>query len=387
MPRMKIVCASSVLHGEEAFSTLGPTVVVPDHEMGPDHVNDADALVIRSKTRVGAELLKESRVSFVGTATAGVDHLDLDWLAGHGIATYAAAGCNANSVAEYITAALLCLVQRKALLLKDLTLGVVGVGHVGSAVAAKAEALGMRVLLNDPPRRLAEDNPPELLDLDEVLNESNVVTLHVPLTDTGPYATRHMADCRFFGKLRPGCLFLNACRGEVVDEDALMVALDGGLISASCLDVWENEPAISRDLLKRVDLGSAHIAGYSFEGKLNGTTMVYREACGFFETEPGWDPAPHLAGPPAPPFEVDARGRLDEDVLWEVVRSAYDIQEDDRLLREGARAAAAGDGAYFRALRKGYRTRREFPTFNVRLLHAEPALTARLAALGFSVIG
>lgn len=382
---MKIVCASSVLHGEEAFSTLGQTVVVPDQEIARDHVVDADILVVRSKTRVNKDLLKDSKVGFVGTATAGFDHMDLDWLSYHDIASYAAAGCNANSVAEYISAALLYLVQSKGLLLKDLTLGVVGVGNVGSAVAKKAEAMGMRVLLNDPPRRMAEDNPPELLDLDYVLGESDVVTLHVPLTDVGPYATRHMADCRFFRKLRPGCLFLNACRGEVVDEEPLAMALDRGLISASCLDVWENEPAIAHDLLERVDLGSAHIAGYSFEGKLNGTIMVYHEACGFLETEPTWDYAPHLAGDAAPPLEVDVRGRLEEDVLWEVVCAAYDIREDDRLIRNGADASMPGDGAFFRALRKGYRTRREFPTFKVRLLHADPALIECVKDLGFNV--
>ena len=223
---MKIVCASSVLHGEEAFSTLGRTVILPDQEISRSDVMDADALVIRSKTRVTRDLLEGTRVSFVGTATAGVDHMDLEWLEYHDIAWHAAAGCNANSVAEYITAALLCLVQRKRLLLKDLTLGVVGVGHVGSAVAEKARALGMNVLLNDPPRALAENHPPELLPLDRVLDEADVVTLHVPLTDTGPYATRRMGDCRLFERLQPGCIFLNASRGEVVDSDALMVALE-----------------------------------------------------------------------------------------------------------------------------------------------------------------
>ncbi len=262
--RLRIVCAESVLFGREAFETLGDTVVLPDRKIGPADVREADALVVRSKTPVNRALLEGSRVSFVGTATAGFDHMDTVWLESQGVAWMAAAGCNANSVAEYITAALLCLATRYGWNLRRMTLGVVGVGQVGRRVVRKAEALGMRVLRNDPPRKLA-DQAPELIELDEVLAESDVVTLHVPLTEEGPFATRRMADARFFARMKPGASFFNASRGEVVDESDLLLALESGHVGHAVLDVWAHEPYWNADLARRADIITPHIAGYSYE--------------------------------------------------------------------------------------------------------------------------
>lgn len=373
------MCAASVLAGREAFGSLGDVVVRPDDRIGPADVRDADALIVRSKTRVNRALLEGSSVAFVGTATAGFDHLDTAWLDAAGLAWCAAPGCNANSVSEYIVAALLTLARRGGFELAGRTLGVIGVGQVGGRVAAKAGALGLRVLRNDPPLQLATQEA-IYLPLSEVLREADLVTLHVPLTDAGPFPTRHMAHCDFFARLRPGAYFLNASRGEVAETDALLLALGRGAVRAAALDVWENEPDIPAALLEKAALGTPHIAGYSYDGRLNGTVAVYREACRFFETAPAWNPA-GTAGPPGAVLEADARGRSDEEILRDLVRRAYDIEADDAALRRGASGESLADR--FRRLRHAYADRREFPLFTVRLAHGSPGLAQKIATLGF----
>jgi erythronate-4-phosphate dehydrogenase len=208
-----------------------------------------------------------------------------------------------------------------------------------------------------------------------------VVTLHTPLIDDGPFPTRHLADHRFFEYMQPGSLFINACRGEVVDSDALLTAMDAGIVRAAVLDVWENEPRVRRDVLDRVDLGSAHIAGYSFEGKLNGTLMVYEDACQFFELPSAFDASKHAPEPAADPIVVDGRGRLAQDILHQAVRRAYDIRTDDQLLRSSP--AGVEGGAYFNGLRRGYRLRREFPCLLVQPRDVGYDVQQTLERLGF----
>jgi len=380
---MKIVCAESVLYGKEAFSTLGDVRVIPDRKIGPADVRDADALVVRSKTRADRALLQGSRVAFVGTATAGYDHLDTEWLSSAGIAWRSAPGCNADSVAEYVTAALLCLARRHAFRLEGRTLGVVGVGQVGRRVVQKADALGLRVLQNDPPRRIAE-GAPELIELDDVLARADALSLHVPLTDSGPFATRRMADARLFARMKPGAVFINASRGEVVDEDDLRLAIERGQIAHAVLDVWENEPRWNAGLMRLAELGTPHIAGYSYDGKLKGTEMIYQEACRFFEAAPAWDPAPLRPPPAVPVVRLDPTGLDDEEALWAVVRRVYDIEADDRALREGP-ADDASRAERFERLRRNYPERREFPNTVVRLTAPAPPLQRKLEGLGFRV--
>lgn len=381
---MKVVCAQSVLCGRDAFSTLGEVVVLPDRKIGPADLRDADALVIRSKTTVDAALLAGSHVRYVGTATAGFDHLDLPALERAGVNWFAAAGCNANSVSEYVAAALLWLNVRKAVPLQGRTLGVIGVGQVGRRVVQKAGALGLRVLQNDPPRRLAESDP-SLIELDAMLPELDVVTLHVPLIDGGPFPTRGMVDCRFLSKLKPGAVFINASRGEVVDEEALLLAMDRGVVSHAILDVWDHEPFWSPRLGERVAIGTPHIAGYSYDGKLAGTDLVYRDMCQFFERKSSWDPY-RLAPPPdVPALTVSARGRSDEDVLWDIVHRVYDIERDDRDLRGTPCDSDQARGDRFDLLRKNYPSRREFMNTEVLLQNASPVLGAKVRGLGFKL--
>lgn len=382
IPPMKTVCAQSVLAGREAFASLGGVVVKPDREISREDLLDADALVIRSKTAVDRALLEGTKVAFVGTATAGFDHIDAAACAAFGVAWTAAPGCNATSVAEYITAALLEMAERGGFALAGRTIAVVGVGQVGRRVVVKTSALGLRPLQNDPPRALAEGDA-VLRPLDEILPKADIVTLHVPLTDAGLFATRGMVDCRFLERLKPGALLFNTSRGEVVDEAALKLALAGGQVSAAVLDVWAREPDIDASLMDAVAIATPHIAGYSWDGKLAGTAQVYAAACRFFELSPAWNPAPVSPGAPPPEIRIDAAGRTDQEVLHEMVARVYDIGRDDRDLRGAGAPAGEPLPTRFERLRKKYWTRREFPAARIAVAGASPALRSTIAALGF----
>ncbi|MCS6771049.1 MAG: 4-phosphoerythronate dehydrogenase [Kiritimatiellae bacterium] len=379
----RIVCATSVALGREAFSTLGEVVCVPEQEISPEIVRNADLLITRSKVRVGPSLLEGSRVSFVATATAGFDHIDTDYLSTRGIAWTAAPGCNAHSVAEWVVAALLELHAHRGVPLEGSSIGIIGVGNVGSRVAALAPALGLAPLLNDPPRAALEPGP-QWLDLRSLLSRTDIITLHVPLTDTGEYATREMVNCRFLEDMRPGSILINASRGEVVDEDCLLLALEKGWLAETVLDVYENEPAIDPRVVRSAFLATPHIAGYSYEGRVRGTIMCYEEACRFLEVEPRWSP-PVFTSEATRTLYVDPRGRSDLEALHDVVSQAYNIRADDTALRNGMDLQPEERRAHFQRLRAQYPDRREFPSFKVRLAAPAPSLEERLRVLGFQV--
>jgi len=381
---MKTVVAETVMLGREAFETLGEVEVIPDRQIEAHHLKDADILIIRSKTKVTSALLENTNVRFVGTATAGFEHLDTDALAARGIAWAHAPGCNAESVAEYITAALLHLHTEHGIELRHRTLGIIGVGQVGSRVAAKAEALGLRVLLNDPPRAARE--PEQIFHpLEEVLADSDIITLHVPLVHEKPWPTLRMANACFFEKMKHGAIFINASRGKTTDGDALLHAKEHGLVEHAVLDVWDPEPAFRNELMEIATLGTPHIAGHSLEGKLNGTVALYREACHFLETAATWDSAPLLPRPDVPDLSLDAGNRTDEAVLAEAVKTVYDIMTDDAALRAAAVPGKTERAKNFDRLRAKYRVRREFSNTQITLSGDRPELVTRLKALGFEV--
>lgn len=386
---MKIVCSSNMPYAREAFGTLGDVRVREGRSISREDVRDATLLATRSTTRIDAGLLDGSSVRFVGTATIGTDHMDIPYLENSGITWCHSPGCNANSVSEYVTTALLCLANRHGISLAGKTLGVVGVGNVGSLVVGKGEALGLRVLQNDPPRERDEyaDGGSPFVALDALLAESDIVTLHVPLTAEGVDRTYHMADARFFGRFREGTIFLNCARGSVVDTDSLLNAMDRGSVSHSIVDTWEGEPAYRTDLLGRADLGTPHIAGHSFEGKVMGTVMVYRAACRFLGVEPTWSPDALLPEPLVPSVSIsDSTDRADEEVLWDVVRRVYDIEADDARLRESLPLSPAERTACFDRLRRNYPVRREFRFTTVRIADAPKALLGTVAGLGLNAI-
>jgi len=380
---MKIIADANITFAKEAFSELGDVVTMPGRDIRPRHVRKADVLLVRSRTRVDRNMLEGSNVRFVGSAVIGTDHVDLPYLKERGIVFAGAPGCNANSVSEYVVAALLAVAGRERRGLEGATIGVVGVGNVGTRVAAKCEALGMKVLRNDPPLARGTGHP-AFVPID-ALYDADIVTFHVPLTREGRDATFHLACEAFFRRLKQGAVIVNSSRGGVVDSAALLRALQHGRVRAAVLDVWEHEPRVPGDLLDKAAIGTAHVAGYSFDGKVNGTLMIYRAACEFLGRKPTWDPGPLMPEPEHAELHLDAAARADEDVLREAAVAAYDIERDDRALRHIARLPADQAGKRFEALRRDYPVRREFQNTRVHLAQAAPTLAAKFRGLGFTV--
>jgi len=378
-----IVCATNMPFAEEAFSTLGQVRILEGRRIRREDLLDTEILAVRSTTRVDRALLEGTPVRFVGTATIGTDHLDIPWLEKAGLYWCYAPGCNANSVSEYITAALLVLARRHGWVLEQMTLGVVGVGRVGSRVVEKARALGLRVLLNDPPRQRATGDP-AFVPLRRLQEEADLITFHVPLTKEGPDATWHMADESFFQGLTRPVVLLNAARGPVVATEALKQAIRKGRIRHVVLDTWEGEPNFDLELMAAADLATPHIAGHSFEGKVMGTVMVYQEACRFLGIPPAWRHEPHMPPSPVPRLVIEAGGRRDEEVLADAVLAVYDIEADDRRFRSLTEESdPARRAALFDRQRNEYPMRREFPATVLEVRHASPRLLEKLAALGF----
>lgn len=381
---MKIVCDKNMPYAGEAFSTLGETTLKDGRLIVAADVRDAEMLITRSTTKVNASLLQGSRVRFYGSGVIGTDHIDIPWLTANGITWSAAPGCNAESVANYITAALLWLGGEHNFTLRGKTLGVIGVGNVGRAVCRHACALGMRVLANDPPRqRDATDSAAQsFVPLEQLLSESDVVTCHVPLTKGGTDPTWHLLGAKELALMRCGTILINAARGAVLDTDALLVALDDN-IAHSVIDCWEGEPTLRMDLLKRAAITTPHIAGHSYEGKVNGTAIVYRKACDFLGVAPRYNF--DLPLPPVPWLKPQVEGRATEDVLRELVLGVYGITADSQRLAAACLAASEQRAANFDAQRSHYPMRREFSATRVTLTDAAAPLRKAVAALGFQL--
>ncbi len=340
-----------------------------------DQLRDADALLVRTRTRCDRNLLEGTPVQFIATATIGFDHIDTEYCDKRGIRWVNAPGCNAGSVQQYLAAVLATLVIQKGWTLKDKTIGIVGVGHVGRKIEALGKAFGMRVLRSDPPRT-REEGATGFHSLEQVLQESDLLTLHVPLTADGPDPTLHLMDRPQFGQLRKDAFFINTSRGGVVATGALKSALSAGSLSGAAIDVWEGEPFVDPGLLKLVTIATPHIAGYSVDGKGNGTTVVVRALAERFGIPlSDWSPAA-LPGPVNTIIRLDSyKDETAETVAARAMLSTYAIMEDDRRFR------AAPDA--FEALRSQYPPRREFGYFTAG--GAAPENQKILSELGFRV--
>ncbi len=382
---MKIVADANIPFVEECFSSLGEVVAVSGRDMTSEAVADADALLVRSITRVDERLLAGSSVKFVGTATIGFDHVDREYLHARHIGFASAPGSNANSAAEYIIAALLEVAQRHEIRLEGRSIGVIGVGNVGGRVAAKCEALGMHVRRNDPPLQRRTGNP-QYVPI-EALFDCDFITMHTPLTRDGQDPTYHMADERFFSWLKHGATFLNASRGAVVDSSALARAIAAQRLKAVVLDVWENEPNIDVGLLEAVDVGTPHIAGYSLDGKIAGLIMIYQALCDHFGFPVQRGVEDFLPSPAVPVVELTPEVGSDQEAIALAARTVYDIARDDRDLRQIVNEAPEARGRFFDALRKNYPVRREFPNTTVVVPEPGGALVRKLLGLGFQVKG
>ncbi|MEX2607136.1 MAG: 4-phosphoerythronate dehydrogenase, partial [Kiritimatiellia bacterium] len=324
---MKCICATSVSLGYDAFSGLGEVVELAETDFSPGRIQGADAVITRSKTRLNRSLFQGTGVKFAGTCTAGIDHADPETLAELGVHFASAPGCNANAVTEYVLAALLEASDRLDFRFKGKTLGIIGHGQVGTRMDRKAEALGFRVLRHDPPKQAAGGKGP-FVELETLLRESDVVTLHVPLVEDGPFPTRGLLGEAELALLRPGVILLNACRGEAIDTAPLVEARRSGRIAWLVLDVWDPEPRIPAELLGMADLATPHIAGHSVEGKVNGTRQIREQLCDVMKLKvPVWDPEPLMPAPENAAVSLSDEGSLEER-LRICVKACYDIRLD-----------------------------------------------------------
>ncbi len=378
---MRIVADANIPFVRECFSSVGEVEVLSGRDISPQVVAKADALLVRSITPVNEGLLAGSAVRFVGTATIGFDHVDLGYLERNHIGFASAPGSNANSAAEYIVAALLEIGHRHRIRLEGKSIGVIGVGNVGSRVGRKCEALGMQVLRNDPPLQ-RQTRDPQYVPL-EALYGCDFVTIHTPLTHEGIDKTFHLADAGFFSLLKPGAVFLNASRGAVMDSQALKAAIRADRLQAVVLDVWENEPNIDTELLGMVDLGTPHIAGYSYDGKVAGMIMIYHALCAHLHLRPTRASADFLPQPDVPRLEMETEELSDEELLTGAVERIYSLKRDDENLRQITRQPADKRGRSFDDLRKHYPVRREFQNTTVVLDKPREGLVQKLHGIGF----
>ncbi|MBW6500010.1 MAG: 4-phosphoerythronate dehydrogenase PdxB [Bacteroidales bacterium] len=349
---------------------------MPGQKITRGALMEADALLIRTRTECDAGLLDGTPVKFVATATIGFDHIDTGYCVRNNIFWTNAPGCNSSSVQQYIAAALLKIAAEEKIGLKGRTLGIIGVGNVGSKIEKLARILEMRVLLNDPPRARVEGED-KFVNLATLVRESDIVTVHVPLKLRGEDATWHLFNNELFRMMKKGAWFINTSRGEVVETNSLKQALASRKPLSAVIDVWENEPFIDRDLLKMAFLATPHIAGYSTDGKANGTSMVVNSLCKFFKLPPKeWYPD-NVPPPENPALTIECKGKEREAVIGEAVGHTYNIDDDDNKLRS--------DPGSFEKLRGDYPLRREFPAYSIQLKGCDTDVVRILEDLGFNI--
>jgi len=365
----------------DAFADLGEVILMPGRDIRAEHLRDCQCLITRTVTLVDEALLGESPVEFVGTATIGTDHMDLDYLRKANIAYSNAAGCNAEGAAEYVISGLFELSQRRNFNPLQLKAGIVGFGNVGSRLFAKLDALGIECLVCDPPLQQYGSSQQSFVELDTILAECSFISLHVPLLRNGDYPTFHLLDSTRLRRLVENCVLVNAARGEVVDNVALLELLHRRNDLNVYLDTWEYEPLVSRELLRRVDLATPHIAGYSVEGRLRGAQMVLDAACAHFRQGSSWHMAREL-----PTVQTIDCAQFGNGVnFWQkLFQCHFDIRRDHDDFVAGASLANGAFPAHFDGLRRIFPDRLEYDRFS--LAHLPPGSPlATLQQLGFQI--
>jgi erythronate-4-phosphate dehydrogenase len=373
---MKIIIDDKIPYIRGAFEGVAEVVYLPGSKTTPEIARDADAIVTRTRTKCNEHLLAGSSVKFIATATIGYDHIDTDYCDSVGIKWTNAPGCNSKSVEQYIASTLMVLAERKGWNLSEKIIGVVGVGNVGSKVAKVCEIFGMKVLLNDPPRERTEGSA-KFVSMETIQDMADIITLHVPLNQKGEDATYHLADEKFFKKLKQDSVLINSCRGEVTETQAVKNALKAGTISAFVCDCWENEPNLDFELLAMTELATPHIAGYSKDGKANGTQMSVHAISKYFGLGlEDWQPT-GVELPANPVIEIDGLGLTEQQIISKAILHTYDIKNDDYDLRENTEK--------FEQLRGDYPTRREFPAFTIIAKNVAQTTIDKLKLLGFKI--
>jgi len=373
---MKIIVDENMPYAEELFSQLGEVILKPGRTLTADDLVDVDALMIRSVTKVNAELIsKANKLKFVGTATAGMDHVDQALLQEKGIFFTAAPGCNKVGVAEYVFSVMMVLAQQQGFSVFDKTVGIIGAGQVGSYLEKCLKGMGINVLINDPFKQ-EEGDSRIFTPLAELIERSDIITLHTPITKDGPYPTHHLIDEKVLNGLRSDQILINAARGPVVDNQALEQRLLKNDGFTAALDVFEFEPEVDMELLPLLAFATPHVAGYGLEGKARGTTMIFNSYCEFLNNELRAHASDLLPTAPVPTMVLDRA--WDEATLHNITQLIYDVRKDDALFRREISKPGSFD-----LMRKNYWDRREYSA--VTLMGNETCNLAPLAELGFQV--
>lgn len=339
-------------------------------------VKEADVLIVRTRTKCNEELLDGTNVKLITTATIGFDHIDTDYCERNNIKWLNAPGCNSGSVKQYITSVLLTLANQQEFNLSEKTIGIVGVGNVGSKIKEVAEVLGMKVLLNDPPRARNKIGE-QYCDLDTIISQSDIITFHVPLNRDGIDKTHYIANESFFNKLRKKPIILNSSRGEVIKTSALKDAISNQNVSAVVLDVWENEPDIDLELLELVNIASPHIAGYSADGKANGTSVCMNAVNSYFNLglDANWYPNEIPNADDGNEIIIECENKSEQEIIYEAVKGTYKILNDDKTLRSYPHT--------FEIQRGKYPVRREFSNYKIFLKSGIEHIKEKLNKIGF----
>lgn len=376
---MKIVADENIPLLQSFFAELGDIITAPGRSIDAALVKDADVLLVRSVSKVNAAMLAGSAVKFVGTCTIGTDHIDQEYLAEHNIRFASAPGCNASGVMNYVLSALLCIAEHKGTDMQRLSVGILGVGNVGRRLLAALEALDMQVVAYDPFVEGYQDP-----SLREQVLAADVVTLHVPLTTDGEHATHHLLNAESLQTLRPDACLINASRGEVVDNRALSVHLTRCPQFQAILDVWENEPSPDPLLMSQCLLATPHIAGYSQDGKWQGTAMIYHALNDAFGFPHRQKLAQMLPEPALRKMSFSSEAQ-DAYILQKLIRASYDIRDDDLRMRPLRQLPNDQRANAFDLLRKHYPERRDFNAIKISLHASSGGLQTTLVALGFRV--
>ena len=373
---MKIIIDDKIPYIRGAFEGVAEVIYLPGSKTTPEIVKDADAIVTRTRTICNEKLLSGSTVKFIATATIGYDHIDTEYCDQAGIKWTNAPGCNSKSVEQYIASTLMVLAERKNLQLRDVCIGIVGVGNVGSKVATVCRLMGMKVLLNDPPRERAEGSA-SFESIEKIKDEADIITLHVPLNLKGEDKTFHLGNKEFLSALKRKPVLINSCRGEVIETNAVKMALKSGQITGFVCDCWENEPEIDLELLEMTELATPHIAGYSKDGKAIGTRMSVHAISDFFGLGlNNWQPK-GVELPTHPIIEINGTGMSDQEILSKAILLTYDIRNDDFVFRNNP--------SLFEKLRGDYPIRREFPAYCIHSKNVSENVLDILVKLGFSI--
>lgn len=369
---MKILADAHIPYLQGVAEQFGEVTYLPGNQFTKEAVKEKDVLIVRTVTHFDEKILKDSNVKLICSATIGYDHIDTAYCDSNNIAWSTAPGCNARSVEQYVSASLLHMAKKMNFKLKDKIIGVVGVGNVGKEVARACELLGMKVLLNDPPRKESE-NSDTFVDLVTIQQEADIITFHTPLTREGIHATYHIADTTFFENLPKRPIIINSSRGAVVDNQALKSAIKKGSVSGAIIDTWENEPTIDSGLLDLVDIGTPHIAGYSADGKWNGTKMSLYTINDFFKLNMN----PVKLNPILEPKDnvIDVSNIETKDQLSYAILYSYNPLKDSQSLKESP------DKFYY--FRSHYPLRREYKAYTIVKLDSQYNVLAE--KLGFNI--